>query len=230
MMRTIPSMCLVCGEIADVAVPLGETGPGSCPMCGGELTCDFDLPVNEHVRVEVQTPERLRLCYPCVIPAPGLFQKIAWFQFSLSPIVIIWMMVQSCSQRPSIFGFVLCLGVVAYFVMCSVICLYIGLLIAFGRTTLDFDRKCLDIKMRLWGYCRTRTVKLNKIQSIYSFRSICTVQEMNHDSRNRMILWGRKKTYRYLSIKGGTDFDSARYVTHLIRRQLITMGHELQDG
>ncbi len=64
MMRTIPYMCLVCGEIVDVAVSLGETGPGRCPMCGGELTCDFDLPVNEHVRVEVQTPERLRFSFP----------------------------------------------------------------------------------------------------------------------------------------------------------------------
>jgi len=229
-MRTIPYMCLTCSEIVDVAIPIGETGPGECPKCSGELTCDFDMPVNEYVRIEVQTPERLRLCFPYIIGAMGLFQKIAWFQLSLVPLIVTYPLVLSYQKNPSIFRLAQCVGLILILVIFSAWLLFLGVLMLRGQTTIVVDRKRLKLTTSLWGYCQSQTTQINSNYTVYLSRSFCIAQETSNNSRNQMKLWGRAKRYRFLSIKRGTDTDSARYVTHLIRRQLITMGHELQDG
>ncbi len=229
-MRTIPSMCLVCGEIVDVAVPLGETGPGRCPMCGGELTCDFDLPVNEHVRVEVQTPERLRFSFPYTIGDMGLFDQLAWLLISLTPLIGIYDAVFEHLHNPLFFGLVRCVSLVAILLMISAILLFLLVLMLRGRITIDVDTKRLAVIMSVLAYCRNQTVRLNGIGRLYSQSRHSVIQELNNYSKKRIKLWGRTKPDRYLLITNGPNADLARYVTHLIRRQLLTMGHTLQDG
>ena len=232
-MRTIPYMCLACGEIADVAVPIGETGPGECPMCGGELTCDFDLPVNEHIRVEVQTPERLRFSFPYDLTPLSNIEKCFWIGFiNLPPLSALFsfisILVWSDEPPPSTSDLLSrVISLTGWFIF------FTTALSAewYGRKAIELNHDGLAIRSMFGCFSSTRRVPSTKIENvIYELRTprLKTTLQEGGESEGTCYLLKRRRKVEDLTTPGSRKI--ARYVTQLIRRQLTTMGHELQDG
>ncbi|TWU13590.1 hypothetical protein CA54_24250 [Symmachiella macrocystis] len=231
-MRTIPYMCLACSEIADVAVPIGETGPGECPMCGGELTCDFDLPVNEHVRVEVQTPERLRFSFPLRIELLSTIDIVAILFSSLLPAIPFFIIAYERYQSPlrpfSLTGLM-------YWGLYSIFWWGVMSLIAIadcrGRKEIEIDHDQLVTIFVLGPYHWTQRVSLTKISNVINqvkAKSLDAPVQRDEQLAGFCYLEKDNRSNALLTANGSRKI--ARYVTQLIRRQLTTMGHELQDG
>ncbi len=229
-MRTIPHMCLACSEIVDVAIPIDETEPSGCPMCGGELTCDFDMPANEHVTIEVQTPERLTIRYPMGIAPFAGYDVAAICVNNIPHVAIVLFLVAQVHSAVSPMNLenlaLIGIGLICWFALINVV----AFAQRWGCRMIELNPEYLVIRICFARLYWTQKVRAAEVQKVYlrEFR-------IPHMSTRRMLgvhvklPFGVTRERRFV-LANDRSPDLARYITHLLRRQLITMGHDLQDA
>ncbi|WP_339911934.1 hypothetical protein [Symmachiella dynata] len=227
MNKTYPIQCRSCAEILDVAADMDAAAPFNCPLCGADIAVaeaeDFDLPCPAALVIEEQTAERLRIRLPLIFPGAngqithvllvGAYPVFAFFAGTCG----VWL---GTGQPPTVFVLLTTAGV------CSLIAFFLAAYIRFRSTFIELSGGQLTIEVRLWFIRSQRQRPIDAITCVES-RSIKSdlwpFRSHVYYTRVQVGQWGRQ-------FAESSNPDPARYVTHLIRRQLITMGRELHDG
>ncbi|WP_339911932.1 hypothetical protein [Symmachiella dynata] len=224
MAESFPIKCRNCAEIIDVAANIDVVAPYECPLCGADIVIaeaeDFDLPCPAEVVIEEQTSERLRLSVPRFLPGTDLHM--------LLPIVLLLTVIailvtvaellvfhyaQRIGQSISLVGIFLVIFAISWKTRKS----FMFLDISSSRMTIRhyFIAVGFDIAYQIVPH---RNVTMEPAT---------TGIAIFHGSNLQVRLKTRWWSIRFAE---SPNPDIARYVTHIIRRQLKTMGHKLQDG
>ncbi len=226
--KTYPIQCRSCAEILDVAADIDAAAPFNCPLCGADIAVaeaeDFDLPCPAALVIEEQTAERLRFRLPLILP--GANGQMLRFMCSGGSIPSLCLFLGTCivsvstGQPPTVFVLLTMAG------LSSLIAFFLAAYIRFRSTYIELSEGQLTIEVRLWFIRSQRQRPVDAITCVES-RSIKSdlwpFRSHVYFTRVQVGQWGRQ-------FAESSNPDPARFVTHLIRRQLITMGHELQDG
>ncbi|QDT51465.1 hypothetical protein Pan258_55540 [Symmachiella dynata] len=227
MAETFPIQCHSCTEILDVAADIDAAAPFNCPLCGADIVIaeavDFDLPCPAAVVIEEQRPERLRFRLRSSLP--GSNGQMLRFLFSWAlPIHALFLgicIVSVSNGHPAtvfeIFTLVALSAFMAFF---------LESFFRFRSTFIELSGGQLTIEVCLWFMRSQQQRPIDAITCVES-RSIKSdlwpFRSHVYYTRVQVGQWGRQ-------FAESSNPDPARFVTHLIRRQLITMGHKLHDG
>ena len=224
MVKTFLIQCRSCAEIMDVAADITVAVPFKCPMCGTDIaiveTEDFDLPCPAEVVIEEQTAERLRFRLPRFLPGTDGHKmlRIILMANAIFLITIIGISL-AFSSRP---GMGRMIFVIAF------------LLLVFAMTLktlrsfmfLEFSSSQMVIR-HFWG-----PFGFDFAYNVVPPRNVyleSTTSSLNTFFCSNAVVCVKSKWWP-IRFAESQNPDLARYVTHLIRRQLISMGNELQDG
>jgi len=224
MVKTFLIQCRSCAEIMDVAADITVAVPFKCPMCGTDIaiveTEDFDLPCPAEVVIEEQTAERLRFRLPRFLPGTDGHKMLRIILMAnaifLIPIVGISLVFHS---RPGIGWMII---PIAFLLLAFVITL--KTLRSFMLLEFSSSRMVIRHFLGPLGFNFAYNVVPPRNVYLESTKSSLNTFFCSSDI---VCVKTRRRTIR---IDASPSPDLARYITHLIRRQLITMGHELQDG
>ena len=227
MAETFPIQCHSCAEILDVAADIDVAAPYDCPLCGAEIAIaeaeDFDLPCPAEVVVEEQSAERLSFRLRSSLP--GSNRLVFYLLFSLlfpAQILFLGACIELArSWRSPIIFAVFLLPTLDGFVM-----IFLSSIFLFGKTCIELSDRQMIIGKGLWLFRihQRRDVDAIADVTLRTERSdIWPFRDRVYYTHIRAKAWGRR-------FAESRSPDPGRYVTHLIRRQLKTMGHNLQDG
>ncbi|QDT51464.1 hypothetical protein Pan258_55530 [Symmachiella dynata] len=228
MAKTFPIQCHSCTEILDVAADMDVTAPYDCPMCGAAIEIaeaeDFDLPCPAAVVIEEQTPERLRLR---VVESPrgsdGYYLALLFMGIGIVLIGYVVLVLNIDFDYP----FPLIHNNIIDQLFFGLISLGGGTLQLTAARSLELAGENVTIRYYVFGldFFRRRT-RSTLIDSVYTVPPHANFKPLRVW---QVILAVGSKFHTRRSILTPNP-DLARYVTHLLRRHLITIGHELQDG
>ncbi|QDU47161.1 hypothetical protein Mal52_56890 [Symmachiella dynata] len=228
MAETFPIKCGSCTEIIDVAADSDPVAAYNCPMCGAAIVIaeavDFELPCPAEVVVEEQTPERLRFRLRSSLRGSNshAFAMTVCVGFPildlLSEIGIAWV---RSGHLPGVFQ------LLTQAAICTLIAFFLASFILFGSTTIELSHgECfvrergffLPVKWQCPIGDMTFVRMRSKRSRLWPFRIFVYCTDVT-------IRW--RGSYQWAE---SPNPRIARYVTHLLRRQLITMGHNLHNG
>ncbi|WP_339911935.1 hypothetical protein [Symmachiella dynata] len=225
--KTYPIQCRSCADILDVAADMDAAAPFNCPLCGADIAVaeaeDFDLPCPAAVVIEEQTPERLRLR---VVESPrgsdGYYLALLFIGIGLVLIGYVVLVLSIDFDYPLPFIHNNIIDQLFY----GIISLGGGTLQLTAARSLELAGENVTIRYYVFGlnFFRRRT-RSTLIDSVYTVPPHANFKPLRVW---QVILAVGSKFHTRRSILTPNP-DSARYVTHLIHRQLTTMGHELQD-
>jgi len=221
MAETFPIKCGRCTEILDVAADIDPATSYNCPMCGAAIVIpeaeDFDLPCPAEVVIEEQTSKRLRFRLPPCLSGSNRHVIGVLYTFG-SPVSFGVIYARWGDEIP--------LSFLLPLVFCCLAFFFVGLMAWRGSDSVDLSHGQITTENHLG------VVRIDGRHSIETVKCV-------HSRTKRSMLWPFHGHVHYTCVgmqQRNSHFaespnpDLARYVTHLIRRQLITMGHELQDG
>jgi len=222
--KIFPIQCRNCAENMDVTADIDVAAPYKCPMCGTDIAIaeaeDFDLPCPAAVVIEEHTAERLRFRLPRFLPRSDGHQLARIILMAnaifLIPIVGISLVFHS---RPGIGWMII---PIAFLLLAFVITL--KTLRSFMLLEFSSSRMVIRHFLGPLGFNFAYNVVPPRNVYLESTKSSLNTFFCSSDI---VCVKTRRRTIR---IDASPSPDLARYITHLIRRQFITMRHELQDG
>ncbi len=225
MPETFPVKCLSCENVFDCPLELeDERELSPCPLCGFGMTmtcaADLQLPQPAEVTIEEQTPQRLRIRMPeCLRGSEGRLFGFAMPIIAVVPLAVgVW-----GTAYEYMHGDFFEMGFALIAVACGLTVIVMSIASLFTSITLEVTDKCVAVESRLGRWMIRREYPVPGFRDVFMrspkrrfalFRSTDCVACIKTQSKTIKLADARHP-------------EPARYVTQLIRQQLIFMENDL---
>ncbi len=224
MNQTFPIKCTACEEILDVAADIDVAAAYNCPMCGAGISIrdaeEFELDCPDEVVIEEQTSQRLRFRLP---RSHRFFHEnvLIWITCGASVISFVlglYFLFEVYLRSRLLIELSMSIFLLANPVMATLYAIYF----LKGTVYADLSEDELLLGFQIGIFSFGRRFNTLRIGSVFMKNHLFTL-----DPKVKSCM---KLTARSINIASDQTRDTARYITHLLRRQLKTMGHDLNNG